>query len=85
MIGLELTADELALALFPEHAIRALGTEMVHDAIIAKRTSVPYYALNVNAMHGVGSGRSYVPLLMAGHGHFLALTRNSATWSRVKG
>ena len=48
MIGLELTADELALALFPEHAIRALGTEMVHDTVIAKWTSVPYYGLNVN-------------------------------------
>ena len=85
MIGLELTADELALALFPEHAIRALGTEMVHDAVIAKRTPVPYYGLNVNGMQSVKSGRLYIPLLMAGHGHFLALTRNSATWSRVKG
>ena len=85
MIGLELTADELALALFPEHAIRALGTEMVHDTVIAKRTSVPYYAVNVNAMQGVESGRSYIPLLMAGHGHFLALTRSSPTCSGVRG
>ena len=31
----ELTANELAFPLLPEHALRALGTIVVHDAVVA--------------------------------------------------
>ena len=35
-----LTANKLALALLPEHTLRALRTEVVHDAVVAEGTPV---------------------------------------------
>lgn len=72
-----LTADKFALPLLAEHALRALRTIVVHDTGITKRAIVSYeVSIRSCTDH---KQLLFSPLLMAGQGHFFALTRSSAT------